>query len=121
MNRRECLEMLAAGGAICALPARGKEVAPVAVVHDSRFSESRAFAAGAAWVLDCREDAAHLWHFQLGKYVSGTVARSPVSFRGLTLAADALVFADCARQAGLRFSRGTPTEGSALVPWSIHT
>jgi hypothetical protein len=116
LNRRECLEVIVAGAALSALPAWGGEVAPGLLVHDSRFGESRAFAAGASRVLDCCDDAAQLWHFQIGN-----AAMKPAVIRGLTLAADALVFTDCARQAGLRFIRGTPIDGSALVPWTIQS
>jgi hypothetical protein len=117
MNRRENLGLMLTTVAANLLSSAGRAAERALVIYDSRFPEARAFAAGAAQALDCSHDAAILWH---ASHLA--TARGPQIALGITTASDALVMADCARRAGLKFkpmahSAAAPT--STLVRWAI--
>lgn len=119
MRRRETLKLLAAGTALGVLPAAVRaDMSPAAtLVFDGRNRQARAAAeAYGGPKLDCSHDAAQLWYAHLAPK-TGPVTRPII---GLTGAADAAIFADCARRDGLRLHHpGHGPAADGLVAWYL--
>jgi hypothetical protein len=98
MNRRDSLKLLGIGLATIPLPAFAAGGLRTAV-FDSRFESSNLFARGAGMGFDCCHDAAALWFGSLAPRLGALL---PIA--GLTIAADAHILADCARDHGLAMS-----------------
>ena len=116
MNRRDSLKFLTMTGVIgMSTPVAGAIGGISVAVYDGRFAEARAFARAATHAFDCRVDAASLWYRAFADR-----AERRLTIHGLTSAADALVFADCARREGLQIRMAQPSgSGAMLVAWTI--
>lgn len=124
MIRRDFLRLSAFAAAALGLSGHSQAASALCpssglVIFDGRFRQARIFAAralagGAGQALDCRMDAALLWH----RRCSGRIDAS-VPVVGITGMADAMILADCTRRDGRILTRTEIRTPDGLIIWSL--